>query len=231
MESILRAKRNAAKKALEYLLEAETIGIGTGSTVNELIGLMRDNRDKFKDKIYIASSYDTMIKLMNLGFKVLHPIAITNIDIYIDSADEVDNNLNMIKGGGAALTLEKILAYYANKRIFIIDYTKKVDWLGKKHPIPIDVIPYAASMIINKLESLGFKAEIRSIIKGKYGPVISDIGGIIIDIKINKPIDIRKFNFELKSIPGVIETGLFIDLADTVIIGYEDGVGKLEASH
>jgi len=218
---IEKAKRNAAKQALNFLGEASTIGVGTGSTVEKFIDVLGEEKDGFKDRLFVASSYDTMLKLSKYRFKVLHPITIDRIDVYVDGADEVDKDLNMIKGGGAALTLEKILTYYSMEKIFLVDYTKLVSKLGEKHPIPLDVLPYAVSFVYDLLIRKGYNPQIRRPTKGKYGPVVSDVGGIIIDIKPASfnPVALER---ELKSIPGIIETGLFIGLADKVIVGYPD---------
>jgi len=221
-----RARANAAKKALEHVLEAEVIGVGTGSTVEKFIEVLSSRREELRDKLFVASSIDTMVKLKRAGFKVLHTSTIEQIDVYIDGADEVDRELNMIKGGGAALTMEKLLTFFSRKRVFIVDYTKLVKNLCEKHPIPIDVLPEAVLMVYNYLDSRGYNPVIRYSVRGKYGPVVSDVGGVIIDIKprLFNPAELER---ELKSIPGVIETGLFIGLADRVIVGYEDRVEEL----
>lgn len=224
MNAISEIRERIALEALKYVGNAKVIGVGTGSTVGKFIEKLGEYRREFSDKLFIASSYDTVLKLREYGFKVIHPLMVSEIDVYIDSADEVDKELNLVKGGGAALTLEKILTYYSKKRIFIVDYMKIVNWLGEKHPIPIDVIPYATTMVYRYLKNRGYNVEVRYTTKGKYGPVTSDIGGIILDIKLDNPVNVRELERELKSIPGVIETGLFIDLVDILIVGYRDGV-------
>ncbi|RLG77769.1 MAG: ribose 5-phosphate isomerase A [Thermoprotei archaeon] len=223
-----KAKLNAARKAVEFITDAEVIGVGTGSTVEMFIKILSELGSDFRDKVFTASSIDTVLKLSDIGLKVLHPASIERIDVYVDSADEVDRDLNMIKGGGAALTLEKILTYYSSKRIFIVDHTKLVSHLGEKHPVPIDVQPYALRMVYSYLLRQGYNPKIRYSVKGKYGPVISDIGGVIIDVYPPKDFDPQELERELASLPGVIETGLFIGLADYVIVGYEDRVNVLK---
>ena len=223
-----KAKLNAARKAVEFITDAEVIGVGTGSTVEMFIKILSELGSDFRDKVFTASSIDTVLKLSDIGLKVLHPASIERIDVYVDGADEVDRDLNMIKGGGAALTLEKILTYYSSKRIFIVDHTKLVSHLGEKHPVPIDVQPYALRMVYSYLLRRGYNPKIRYSVKGKYGPVISDIGGVIIDVYPPKDFDPQELERELASLPGVIETGLFIGLADYVIVGYEDRVSVLK---
>lgn len=224
MRDVEEAKMNAAKEALKYVEDAEVIGVGTGSTVAKFIDLLGRFRGDFKDRVYVASSIDTILKLSSLGFKVVDLTSISGLDVYVDGADEVDKDLNMVKGGGAALTMEKLLTYYSKARIFIVDYTKIVDWLGQKHPIPLDVLPQAVNMVCKLLEGRGYRVEPRPCRGGKFGPIISDVGGVIIDLYLKKPMEPEKLEHELKMIPGIIETGLFIGLADRVIVGFRDRV-------
>lgn len=223
------ARKNAVHEAIKYLESAEFVGVGTGSTVEKLINFMAES-EKLRNKYFIASSIDTALKLMRAGFKVLNTLSIDHIDVYIDSADKVDLNLNMIKGGGAALTMEKLLAYYSKLNVFIVDYGKLVKSFSSNDYVPVDVLPYAVSMLIKYLSSLGYECAIRTSGKGKYGPVVSDVGGIIIDIRLHEGLDLMKFNNMIKSLPGVIETGLFIGLSDIVLVGYEDGVKVLKGN-
>ncbi len=226
------AKINAARKAVEELLNmlesVNIIGIGTGSTVEEFIKQLSKFRETLADKYFTASSIDTVLKMKKYGFKIVHPASLSTIDVYIDGADEVDPSLNMVKGGGAALFLEKILTYYSRYRLFIVDYSKLVGWLGEKHPIPLEVNFYAVSFVEELLKNKGYNIAVRRPVKGKYGPVISDTFGVIIDLYLNDPVDIVRLESELKHVPGIIETGLFIGLADKVIVGYEDSARVLE---
>jgi len=137
----------------------------------------------------------------------------------------VDYELNMIKGRGGALTMEKILAYNSELRVFIADYTKLSERLGRK-PIPVEVISAATRMVLRKLRELGFEVSVRKG-TGKDGPVITDVGGIILDLHVDSVDDPRELYNKLKLIPGVVEVGLFIDLADLVILGYPEGVKTL----
>lgn len=225
--SIEKAKEKAAEKVLEYLHDVEVIGIGTGSTILKVIEKMSREGDIFKQKLYLASSYDTMIKLSKLGFRVI-PSFFTGVkpEIYVDGADEVDGNLNLVKGRGAALFMEKILAYFSEKTFFLVDYTKLVDILGSKKPIPVEVVPYAASYVYEELEKMKLNPRVRYAGKGKDGPVITDLGNIIIDLYV-KVSDPSSLELQLKNIPGIVETGLFVNLADKVIVGYPNRVEVL----
>jgi len=219
--SVDLAKLNAAKAAARLVEESRVIGVGSGTTVERFIDVI--SRDEgFRQKVYVPSSLDTALKLSRAGLKVLYPSAASGVEVYVDGADEVDSSLNMIKGGGAAMTLEKILAFYAERRVFIVDHTKLVDRLGSKHPVPIDVLPHAISMVLSELRRRGFRAELRLAGRGKVGPLISDVGGVVIDVRTGPIEDPKGLEEELRSLPGIVETGLFIGLADLVVVGYPD---------
>ena len=226
------AKMNAARKAVEELLnridDIGIIGVGTGSTVEEFIKQLARFKNTLTDKCFTASSLDTILKMREYGFNTIHPSSLSKIDFYVDGADEVDPDLNMIKGGGGALFLEKILTYYSKYRVFIVDYSKLVRWLGEKHPIPLEVNFYALSFVEEYLRNKGYRVSIRRPVKGKYGPVVSDTFGVIVDLYLDEPVDIKSLEHELKMIPGIVETGLFVKLADKVIVGYEDEAKVLE---
>jgi ribose 5-phosphate isomerase A len=132
----------------------------------------------------------------------------------------------LIKGGGAALTLEKILTYYSKLNVFVVDYSKLVNDLHNEF-IPVDVLPQALTLLTRYLGRLGYEFSIRYSGKGRYGPVLSDVGGVIIDVKLPPNEDLVSFEKSIKSLPGVIEVGLFIGLTDVLIIGYEDRVERL----
>ncbi len=226
------AKINAARKAVEELLnridDIGIIGVGTGSTVEEFIKQLAKFKNTLADKYFTASSLDTILKMREYSFNTIHPSSLSKIDFYVDGADEVDPDLNMIKGGGGALFLEKILTYYSKYRVFIVDYSKLVRWLGEKHPIPLEVNFYALSFVEEYLRNKGYRVSIRRPVKGKYGPVVSDTFGVIVDLYLDEPVDIKSLEHELKMIPGIVETGLFVKLADKVIVGYEDEAKVLE---
>ncbi|MEM4519641.1 MAG: ribose 5-phosphate isomerase A [Sulfolobales archaeon] len=226
-----KARELVVSEALKYLIDVEVIGVGTGSTVEKLINTMVIHKDLFRRKYFIASSLATALKLREAGFKVLDLHSIDDLDLYIDSADKVDSNLNLIKGGGAALTMEKLLSYYSKFNIYIIDYSKLVNSFNSDDLVPIDVLPQSVSVVINHLRKLGFKSTIRCCGKGKYGPVISDVGGVIIDVNLPvtdaKNEDLCEFNNKIRNIPGVIETGLFVGLSDLVLVGYKEKVDSL----
>ncbi len=229
LDEVEKAKLMAAKHAFQLIPpNNRVIGVGTGSTVEKFIQLIREKRELFHDKVFVASSIDTALRLREHGFKVVSTSTIDKIDVYIDGADEVDPEMNMIKGGGAAHVLEKILAYNAETRIFIVDYTKLVRRLGEKHPVPVEVLPEALLFVYRRIKELGLRADIRKSRGGKYGVVVSDTRGIIIDVHLDKPVDVVELDRVLHEIPGIVGTGFFIGLADKVIVGYPDHVEIIE---
>ncbi|RLF06736.1 MAG: ribose 5-phosphate isomerase A [Thermoprotei archaeon] len=219
--SVDLAKLNAAKAAAKLVGDSRVIGVGSGTTVEKFIEIISHD-ESFKQGVYVPSSLDTALKLSQAGFRVLHPSAVSRVEVYVDGADEVDPSLNMIKGGGAAMTLEKVLAFYAERRIFIVDYTKLVDRLGLRHPVPVEVLPHAMSMVLSELRRRGYRAEPRLAGRGKVGPLVSDVGGVVVDVRVGPIDDPKSLDKELRSLPGIVETGLFIGLADMVIVGYPD---------
>ena len=218
-------KKMAAEKAVEHVDNGMVIGLGTGSTVKYAIkklgemvntGLKIEGIPTSLRTKKLATEYD--IPLVDLN-------DYTEIDLTIDGADEVDSHLNLIKGGGGALTREKIIAYHSKKEIIVIDEAKVVKKLGIDSPVPVEVTKYGWNATKKTLEELGCTAELRTIMDEVY---ITDNSNYILDCdfgKINEPEALEK---EINSIPGVIENGLFIDLVDEVIVGSKQGIITLE---
>jgi ribose 5-phosphate isomerase A len=150
------------------------------------------------------------------------------LDLAIDGADQIDEKLNLIKGMGGALTREKIVASASEKLVIVADESKKVKVLGENnHPVPIEALPFAATLVMRKLEEIGGKPRLRERME-KVGPVVTDNGNLLIDVDfglIKKPIDVEN---KLKKISGIVETGLFIEMADTVYVGKRYTVEKME---
>lgn len=227
LNPVLEAKKRAVEEAMKIVLDTkrDIVGIGNGSTVDMFIDLLTTSSHLFIESYFVCASLYTARKLTEAGFKILSISDVDTIDVYVDGADEVDPELNMLKGGGAASTLEKILASASKLRIYMVDYTKLVKKLGEKKPIPVEVLPQSLSIVVKKLKEKGFKVSIRNLKEGKYGFVIADTGGIILDIIPMQNINLCELDKELKSIPGVVETGIFTkDLVDIVVIGYPDKV-------
>jgi ribose 5-phosphate isomerase A len=148
------------------------------------------------------------------------------LDLAIDGADQIDSELNLIKGMGGALTREKVVASAAKQLIIVADATKLVEKLGTNHPIPVEVLPFALPTVMVKMRELGGKPVLREG-KGKVGPVVTDNGNFVVDVDFGPIRAPKELDLQLKVIPGVIETGLFVGIADVVYLGKPDGVLRL----
>ncbi len=220
-EPVRVARLNAIRRALTWVKDADTVGIGTGSTMAQFVDVAHE-AGVLEGKLIVTSSLDTTLRLRNLGYRVADLVSIDRIDVYVDSADEVDRQGRMIKGGGGALLQEKILATYSDAAVFVVDNAKLVSRLGERCPVPVEVVPRAVSLVLRVLRDLGFKARIREG-SGKKGPVITDNSGAIIDVEVPEWIDLAEMDSILHSIVGVVETGLFLREATLVYVGYPDG--------
>ena len=215
-------KQAVARAAIEYVPAGEIIGVGTGSTANFFI----DELGKIKDRVKgaVASSEATADRLRSHGIPVLDLNDVDSKSIYIDGADEITASGAMIKGGGAALTREKIVASVAKQFICIADGSKLVDALGA-FPLPIEVIPMAQAAVARQLKTIGGEPRLR-VRDGK--PVITDNGCMIIDLVVLRIADPRKLEAEINNIVGVVTVGLFAQRgADVALLGTAEGVKKL----
>lgn len=213
-------KREAARAALKYLPEDEIIGIGTGSTVNQFIDLLADRRDRIKAAV--SSSEASTERLKAIGIEVMELNDAGPITVYVDGADESDPHLRLIKGGGGALTREKIIAAASDTFVCIVDSTKQVDVLGR-FPLPVEVIPMARSMVARELVSLGGDPELRS-------GFVTDNGNPILDVHNLSITDPVALESTINAIPGVVTVGLFAQRpADVLIVARESGVEEIKA--
>ena len=212
----LEMKKIAAQAALQFVKPDMIVGVGSGSTVNCFIEALGTLKDQIKGAV--AASKNSEERLRQQGIEVFSTNDVSSLDIYVDGADEINPQKMMIKGGGAALTREKIVAALAKNFICIVDSSKQVDVLGSTFPLPIEVIPMARSQVARKLVTLGGAPEYRE-------GVVTDNGNIILDVHnfaIMNPVEMEK---ELNNIAGVVTNGVFaLRPADTVIIGTPDGV-------
>jgi len=228
-EWIEEAKRSAALEAVKHVKDNFVIGLGSGSTVAYAIEEI-GNRIK-REKIRVSAvptSYQAFMLAVKHGIPITtleeHPI----LDLTIDGADQIDDELNLIKGMGGALTREKIVASASKKLVIVADERKKVKFLGENnHPVPIEAIPFATPIVMHKIKEMGGKPFLRESNK-KVGPVITDNGNIIIDVNFGLVHEPAELNHKLKGIPGVVETGLFVKMADLIYLGERAGVRKLE---
>ena len=207
-------KKQAALKSLEFIDDDCILGVGTGSTVNHLISALPSVKNKI-DAVTSSSEASTKLLEEN-GFRVDDLSSVGSPDLYIDGADEITEHFHMIKGGGGALTREKIIAEASRKFVCIIDDSKLVDLLGK-FPLPVEVIPMAKSLVARELTKLGGLPELRH-------DFVTDNGNLILDVhnlKILDPVDIES---HINNIPGVVTNGIFAKRsANVMIIGNEQG--------
>ena len=223
------AKRKAATKAASHIRDGFIVGLGSGTTV--ALALQEIAKRIAEEELHILgvpTSHQTYYSALK------HHIPLTTLDehpqldITIDGADQVSRDLNMIKGMGGALTREKIVASASKKTIIAIDETKLAEKLGANQPIPLEVVPFALPTVTAKLQSLDSKPVLREA-ERKLGPVITDSGNFILDTYFG-PIDSPKdLNRTLKLIPGIVETGLFVEIANVVYVGGRNVVRKLES--
>ena len=211
----LEMKKIAEQAALKFVKPDMIVGVWSGSTVNCFIEALGTLKDQIKGAV--AASKNSEALLRQQGIEVFSTNDVSGLDIYVDGADEINPQKMMIKGGGAALTREKIVAALAKNFICIVDSSKQVDVLGSTFPLPIEVIPMARSQVARKLVALGGAPEYRE-------GVVTDNGNIILDVhnfEILNPVEMEK---ELNNIAGVVTNGVFaLRPADTVIVGTPDG--------
>lgn len=209
-----KEKKAAAEKAVEFIESGMLVGLGTGSTVKFMIESLSKKIKNGLDIKTISTSNATSNFAKSLGIKVLNISDVDEIDLTIDGADEVDSNLNGIKGGGGALLYEKIVASSSKKNIWMVDSTKRVEMLGR-FPLPLEVVPFGSNQTFNKLFLLGYNPKFR-IVDGRY--YVTDGNHFIIDLQLNKIEKPDELNNKLLQIPGVIETGLFLGVCDLLIV-------------
>jgi len=211
-------KKMAAEAALEYVEPGTVIGIGTGSTANHFIDLLAGIKHKIDGTV--ASSNASAQRLAAHGIPVLELNTVTELSVYVDGADEANRYLHLIKGGGGALTREKIVAACSRKFVCVADGSKLVDVLGK-FPLPIEVIPMARSMVARELVKRGGQPIYRE-------GFTTDNGNVILDIHNMEIMEPVKLEQELNAIPGIVTVGLFAQRpADVLLLGTEDGVKKI----
>lgn len=211
-------KQAVARAALEHVVPDTIIGIGTGSTANFFIDALAEMKDKINGTV--ASSEASADRLRGHGIQVLDLNSVDEMSVYIDGADETNHHAHLIKGGGGALTREKIVAAVAKKFVCIVDETKVVDVMGA-FPLPVEVIPMARSYVARELVKLGGEPVYRE-------GFVTDNGNVILDVhnmQITGPVELEQ---KLNNITGVVTNGLFaLRPADVVLVGSESGVTTL----
>ncbi|HUL10709.1 MAG TPA: ribose-5-phosphate isomerase RpiA [Methylococcaceae bacterium] len=212
-------KKKVAEAALNYAKGVSIVGIGTGSTVNHFIDLLADLKADIEAAV--SSSEMSTARLKKIGIPVIDLNAAGGLDVYIDGADEVNAHLQMIKGGGGALTREKIIAGASRKFVCIVDETKYVDVLGR-FPLPVEVIPMARSFVAREMVKLGGQPQWRE-------GYVTDNGCQILDVYNLEILNPPQLEGEINNIPGVVTVGIFaLRPADVVLLGSEEGIRTLK---
>ncbi|MFZ9904974.1 MAG: ribose-5-phosphate isomerase RpiA [Steroidobacteraceae bacterium] len=219
MNDVVNGKQAAALAALRYLEDGMVIGVGTGSTVNHFIDALAPWRDRLKGAV--SSSESSTARLRAIGIEVLDLNRTGDLELYVDGADETDRHRRLIKGGGGALTREKIVAAASRRFICIVDESKVVDVLGR-FPLPVEVIPMARSYVSRQMVKLGGQPLWRE-------NVITDNGNQIIDVHGLTILDPIALENTINGIAGVVSVGLFAKrAADVVLVGSPSGVRTLD---
>lgn len=222
-------KRKAAERAVELIEDGMKLGLGTGSTARHVLEVIAERRKAglLRDIVGVATSKATSDYAQQLGIPIRALEDAPQLDLGIDGADEVDGDLNLIKGLGGALLWEKIVAAACDRFVVVVDETKLVQKLGTKGPLPVEVVQFGWSLHLPAIKSLGGRALLR---RNKDGSgFITDGGHFIIDCAFGKGIaKPHELEAELKSRPGIVESGLFLDMASAVIVAGAGGTRVLE---
>lgn len=212
-------KRRAAEVAAGYLEDGMVVGVGTGSTVNHFIAALTGWRDRIAGAV--SSSDASTLLLKKAGIEVFDLNSVGNLELYVDGADEATRHLQLIKGGGAALTREKIVASASQRFICIVDDSKVVEVLGR-FPLPVEVIPMARSLVARQLVKLGGQPVWRA-------GVVTDNGNVILDVHNLEILDPPSLESEINQLPGVVTVGLFARRpADVLLVAGPDSVERIE---
>ncbi|MCB1802866.1 MAG: ribose-5-phosphate isomerase RpiA [Gammaproteobacteria bacterium] len=211
-------KRQAAEAAVERLPSGGIIGVGTGSTVNHFIDAFAPHKGRFEGAV--SSSEASTERMKKLGIPVFDLNSTGGLEVYVDGADESNKQLHLIKGGGGALTREKIVAAASKQFICIADESKLVDVLGK-FPLPVEVIPFGAGQVVKKFEAKGYKPVLRLDANGE--PVRTDENNYVVDLHLERIDHPQELAQDLITTVGVVEHGLFLNMVDQVIVGDPNG--------
>ncbi len=217
-----KGKRAAGRAAAAFIEDGMTVGLGTGSTAAYFIERLIERCREEKLKVVALATSERSYAQAKAGGICLYDVNQMNtLDITVDGADEIDHRKRMIKGGGGALLREKIVANMSHEMVVIVDSSKYVEQLGA-FPLSIEILPFAYKATLHQLQSLGFNGTLR---KNSSGiPYVTDNGNYIVDISLNYPcVNPEQENLKLQSIPGVLETGFFFEMAGRVVIGHSDG--------
>ncbi|HUF56501.1 MAG TPA: ribose-5-phosphate isomerase RpiA [Thermohalobaculum sp.] len=226
-----RAKRAAALRALEMVEDGMRLGLGTGSTARWLVALLGHRIAEEGLKVTaVATSSATRALAAEAGVPLRGIDDVEGLDLTIDGADEFDARLTLIKGGGGALLWEKIVAAASARMVVIADPSKRVETLGT-FPLPVEIVGFGhrhtAAQVRDLLQRSDVGGDLTMLRPGSGGPCVTDEGHHILDLHLGRIGDPARLNVELNAIPGVVETGLFVGMADTVVVGLESGEAEV----
>jgi ribose 5-phosphate isomerase A len=224
------AKKRAALEAVKHVKDGYVIGLGSGSTAAYAIReIGRMIQERNWQVLGVPTSYQAMELATQCNVKITTLQEHPQLDLTIDGADQIDQHLNLIKGMGGALTREKIVASASKRVLIVADERKLVKNLGFNHPVPVEVLPFAVSVVSAKIQRMKGKPRLRET-SGKVGPLVTDNGNFILDVDFGQIDDPGRLNAQLKSIPGVVETGIFTDVADIVYVGTRNAIKVLKSA-
>jgi len=224
-------KERIAQHAANQVADGMLVGLGTGSTANCFIEeLAQRSREQGLKVTTVSSSIVSAIKAQQLGLPVLGFDQVSHIDLYVDGADEVSPELTLLKGQGADLVREKLLATASKQFLVLVESSKLVERIGQNFPIPIEVMPFAWQLVKKQLEAIGGQGDLRQN-ANKNGYAISSHGSLILDMRFAEHTAAEALNDILNSIPGIVEHGIFYALATTVLIGVNGQVQERQAAN
>ena len=221
MDSQTQMKQIVANAAIKEVKSDMILGLGSGSTAALMIKSLADeiNSGKLQNIKGVATSFQSEVLALELGIPLIDLASVSQIDLAIDGADEVDPGFQLIKGGGACHVREKLVASKANRLLIVVDETKLVQNLNQSFPLPVEVLPNAWKQVQDIISNMNGSSSLRMATK-KAGPVVTDQGNLILDVLFNNGIKNPKdIEMSINNIPGVLENGLFVDLTDKVLVG------------
>jgi len=224
-------KQRVAQQAVREVKSGMVVGLGTGSTANYFIQeLARYSQQEGLSVKVVASSVISTVKALELGLELLAIEQLAKLDLYVDGADEVTADLVLLKGRGSDLVREKILAKACDKFLVLVDQTKLVERLGSRFPIPVEVLPFAWQLVQAELEKFGGKGTLR-LNANRDGMAVTAQGSLVLDMEFPVELDCNSLDASLSNTPGVVEHGIFRDLASVVYIGSDGQVEKRIKAH
>lgn len=220
MDPITLMKQEVGRAAAQRVQSHTIVGLGTGSTTAYAIQFIgaRLQSGELEDIKGVPTSFQARVLAKKYGIPLTTLDEVDQIHIAIDGADEVDPQKNLIKGGGAAHTQEKIVDSLADQFIVVVDSGKLVDHLGSTFLLPVEVLPMAVTPVMKAISQLGGKPELRMGVK-KAGPVVTDQGNLVVDVKFDRIENPAELEKTLNNLPGVLENGLFVNVADVILVG------------